>query len=285
MRRCTCSSRGSGDESLEKTFIVPGFSLRDTLYCGQCFRFIPYEDSFAVTVGDRRILVRQDADLITVSSDESADLSWAGDYLGLNDDYRAVNLSFSADPKLAEITGRCGTIRIMRQPFWETLESFIISQNNNIPRIQKIIEKFCELFGKDMGGFHAFPLPEAVAKLDEDDLSELHCGYRAPYLIDAAKKVSDGTIQEELLRTLPLDEARDLLMTVKGVGPKVADCTLLFGLHRLEAFPRDTWIKKAMAELFPEGLPECAAENAGIAQQYIFHYARNMGMLEKNKSK
>ena len=101
----------------------------------------------------------------------------------------------------------------------------------------------------------------------------------------SAKKVSDGTIQEELLRTLPLDEARDLLMTVKGVGPKVADCTLLFGLHRLEAFPRDTWIKKAMTELFPEGLPECAAENAGIAQQYIFHYARNMGMLEKNKSK
>lgn len=270
---------------MEKIFTVPGFSLYDTLNCGQCFRFIKDGESFTVTVGDRRIYLRQDEDRVTVSSDECSDLDWVGDYLGLNDDYSAVNRSFLSDPKLAEITCRCGTIRIMRQPFWETLESFIISQNNNIPRIQKIIEKFCELFGKDMGGFHAFPDAEDIAALDEEDLAELHCGYRAPYLIDAARKISDGDVREEDLRQLSLDEARKLLMTIKGVGPKVADCTLLFGLHRLDAFPRDTWIKKAMAELFPDGLPECAAENAGIAQQYIFHYARNMGMLDSNNNK
>ena len=265
---------------METVFHTSGFSLSDTLNCGQCFRFREQDGVFTGIVGDRKIVLRQDGDDVTAASSDGADPAWIADYLGLAEDYAGINSLLSADPKLAEITGCCGDIRIMKQPFWETLESFIISQNNNIPRIQKIIEKFCELFGRDMGGYHAFPLAEAVAELLEDDLAELHCGYRAPYLIDAARKVVSGQIDEETLRAMPLDEARKQLMTIKGVGPKVADCTLLFGLHRLEAFPRDVWIKRAMAELFPDGLPECAAPYAGIAQQYIFHYARNIGMLQ-----
>ena len=129
--------------------------------------------------------------------------------------------------------------------------------------------------------FSAFPIPEDVAGLREEELAELHCGYRAPYLIDAAKKVASGEIDGSVIREMPLDEARKALMSIKGVGPKVADCTLLFGLHRLDAFPRDVWIKRAMAQLFPDGLPACASDYAGIAQQYIFHYARNEGMLEE----
>lgn len=271
-----------GADNTEKTFFTSGFSLSDTLNCGQCFRFRPCGDGFSGVVGDKKITLRQDGDMITAASDRNEDLGWVGDYLGLNDDYAYINKMLSSNEKLSEITGRCGTIRIMRQPFWETLESFIISQNNNIPRIQKIIERFCELFGEDMGGFYAFPHAETVAGLREEDLAELHCGYRAPYLIDAARRVSDGTVSEDELRRIPLDVARKTLMGIKGVGPKVADCTLLFGLHRLDAFPRDVWIKRAMAELFPEGLPECASCYAGVAQQYIFHYARNMGMLERD---
>lgn len=264
---------------MERAFQAEHFSLSNTLNCGQCFRFREQDGGFTGIVGDRKITLRQDGDCVTAVSETEDDLCWVGDYLGLNEDYAKINSILSADGKLAEIIETCGNIRIMKQPFWETLESFIISQNNNIPRIQKIIEKFCLLFGKDMGGYHAFPLPEDVACLREDDLAELHCGYRAPYLIDAAVKVASGNLDESSLREMSLDDSRKKLMTVKGVGPKVADCTLLFGLHRLDAFPRDVWIKRAMTELFPNDLPECASEYAGIAQQYIFHYARNIGML------
>lgn len=264
---------------MEQVFITSGFSLADTLNCGQCFRFHENPDgSFTGFVGDRMLTLSQDGPEIKAVSD-SDDLSWVGSYLGLDEDYESINRQLSSDPKLAEIVNKCGTIRIMKQPFWETLESFIISQNNNIPRIQGIIDRFCSLYGEDMGSYHAFPKADNVACLCTDDLSELRCGYRAPYLIDAAQKYASGMLDEEQLRTLPLDEARNILLKVKGVGPKVADCTLLFGLYRLDAFPRDVWIKRAMSALFPDGLPSCAAEYAGIAQQYIFHYARNMGML------
>ncbi len=263
---------------MEKLIQTENFSLADTLNCGQCFRFFEQDGGFTVTAGENRIALRQDGDIITVRSLTEGDLDWVSDYLGLNEDYAAINAVLSADERLSGIVESFGNIRIMKQQFWETLESFIISQNNNIPRIQKIIEKFCTLFGKDMGDFHAFPLPEDVASLREEDLAELHCGYRAPYLIDAAVKVSNGEIDERKLADLSLDEARKQLMTIKGVGPKVADCTLLFGLHRLDAFPRDVWIKRAMAALFPDGLPESAAPYAGVAQQYIFHYARNIGI-------
>ena len=267
---------------METVFHTSGFSLSHTLNCGQCFRFREdAEGTFTGIVGDRKIVLRQDGDDVLVTTFSNDDPSWVGDYLGLGEDYGKINSLLSADGKLAEITAVCGDIRIMKQPFWETLESFIISQNNNIPRIQKIIDRFCALFGRDMGGYFAFPLPEDVAGLREEELAELHCGYRAPYLIDAARKVTSGEIDGSVIREMPLDEARKALMGIKGVGPKVADCTLLFGLHRLDAFPRDVWIKRAMAQLFPDGLPACASDYAGIAQQYIFHYARNEGMLDE----
>ena len=266
---------------MEQTFYAHGFSLADTLSCGQCFRFYKNTDgSFTGVVGDKMISLVQKDSQITAASEGDDDISWVGDYLGLDEDYESINAQLSEDEKLAEIIEKCGTIRIMKQPFWETLESFIISQNNNIPRIQGIIERFCSSFGKDMGTYHAFPGPDTIASLDTDDLSCLRCGYRAPYLIDAARKYVSGMLDEEELRTVPLDEARKILLKVCGVGPKVADCTMLFGLYRLDAFPRDVWIKRAMAVLFPDGLPSCASDYAGIAQQYIFHYARNMGMLE-----
>jgi N-glycosylase/DNA lyase len=268
---------------LKTVFHTAGFSLSNTLNCGQCFRFREDDQGvFTGIVGDQKISLSQHGDDIEAVTFTEENPGWIEDYLGLREDYEKINSLLSSDSRLAEITSLCGNIRIMKQPFWETLESFIISQNNNIPRIQKIIEKFCGLFGKDMGGYNAFPLPEDISVLKEDDLAELHCGYRAPYLIDAAQKVASGEIDETSLREMPLDEARKSLMTIKGVGPKVADCTLLFGLYRLEAFPKDVWIKRAMAQLFPEGLPDCAAGYAGIAQQYIFHYARNEGMLEKD---
>ena len=121
---------------------------------------------------------------------------------------------------------------------------------------------------------YTFPTAERLAKLTTDDLAPLRSGFRAKYIIDAAQKVANGDIDLESLKNTDADTARDTLMTIKGAGPKVADCTLLFGLGHISAFPRDVWIKRAMEELFGGELPECAVPHAGIVQQYIFYYAR-----------
>jgi N-glycosylase/DNA lyase len=167
----------------------------------------------------------------------------------------------------------------MRQPVFETLITFIISQNNNIPRISGIVERLCDNFGEDRGGYRDFPSAETLSELSTFDLAPIRAGFRDKYIIDAARNWVDGTVREEFLKTAPLDSARDMLMKIKGVGPKVADCVLLFSANRLETFPKDVWIKRAMESLFPDGLPECAREYAGIAQQYIFHYARNRQII------
>ena len=173
-------------------------------------------------------------------------------------------------PILKDAAKNAPGIRILAQEPWEALCSFIISQNNNIPRIKGIISRLCETFGKKSGESYTFPSAETLAVLEPDDLQNLRAGFRAGYIIDGARKVASGEIDLEALRNMPIETAREKLMTIRGVGPKVAECTLLYGLHRLEAFPIDTWIKKAMSTLY-EGLkPEDFGEYAGIAQQYIF---------------
>ena len=137
------------------------------------------------------------------------------------------------------------------------------------------MERLCESFGEEITeGFYSFPSAERLASLTVEDLAVLRSGFRAKYILDAARKVASGEIDLEALKTEGLDDAREKLMTIYGVGAKVADCTLLFGLSHIDAFPKDVWIKRAMAKLFDGELPACAVPYAGIAQQYIFHYAR-----------
>jgi N-glycosylase/DNA lyase len=108
-----------------------------------------------------------------------------------------------------------------------------------------------------------------------ESLGYLRSGFRAKYLVDAVSKVLSGEIELKTVRNMPLDEARQKLMTIKGVGPKVADCALLFGFYRTDAFPKDVWVKRVMAQWYPAGLPECTKGIEGIAQQYLFHYIRS----------
>ena len=143
----------------------------------------------------------------------------------------------------------------MRQDPWEALCSFIISQNNNIPRIQGIVQRLCQHFGQRTPDGFLFPTPERMAALTVD-LVPLRSGFRAKYLLSAAQLVSAGQVDLEALRVMPMEEARASLMQIVGVGPKVAECALLYGLHRLEAFPMDVWMKRAMAALFPGYQPE-----------------------------
>ena len=195
-------------------------------------------------------------------------------YFDLDRDYGAVNKNLSKNEILKSAAEYSFGIRILNQEPWETLCSFIISQNNNIKRIKGIISRLCDNFGEDKGGYHAFPTAERIAECTLEDLEVLRSGFRAKYILDAAQKISSGEIDLEKLKTVSTDAARDELMKIKGVGPKVADCALLFSLCHIDAFPKDVWIKRAMQALFGGELPEEAKPYAGIAQQYIFFYAR-----------
>ncbi len=261
---------------------VRDFSLRDTLLCGQCFRWEETEpDVFCGVVGDRTLTVLQQGETLVFKDCTLREFDAVlCDYFDLARDYAGIKAALSTDDTLKTAIGYAPGLRVLRQPPWETLCSFIISQNNNIKRIKGIVARLCECFGKpilDKAGnltAYAFPDADTLARLTEPDLAPLRAGWRAAYLLDAALKVSCGEIALARLYTCPIDEARATLRSIKGVGPKVADCVLLYGFARTEAFPLDVWMKRAMQRYYPDGLPACAQQYPGLAQQYLFHYIR-----------
>lgn len=255
---------------METTYL----DLQQTLFCGQCFRFRSLDDgSFEGMAGDRYIKLKQSGSGAQIIEAAEEDIPFWRDYFDMELDYDSLLRSFAADPVLAAACKGRG-IRVLKQQPFETLISFIISQNNNIKRITGIIDRLCESFGEKVKGGYSFPDAKALARLTVDDLAPLRAGFRAKYIIDAAQKVNSGEVDFDRIAALPDDEAREALKVIKGVGDKVADCVLLFGLHRLSAVPKDVWIKRVIAHYYPEGLPECVGEYAGIAQQYLFDYAR-----------
>lgn len=252
--------------------------LLDEIFdCGQCFRWDRNEDGSwsGVAFGHKlRAAMRGDTLALYGTDKAGFDAIWY-DYFDLGRDYGEVKRRLSDDPVLAQAAEYSPGIRILRQEPWETLCSFIISQNNNIPRIKGIISRLCENFGEDIGGAWSFPSAETIARLAPGDLKPLRCGFREKYILDAANKVASGQIDLTALADMPLDEARRTLETIKGVGPKVADCALLFGCGRIECFPVDVWIKRVLACFYPDGFPKKYLPWGGIAQQYLFNYARN----------
>ena len=252
------------------------FDLAQTLDCGQAFRWSADEKGvWRGIAGGKFIEIYKDGEDIVIenSSKEDFESFWA-DYFDLSRDYGAIIKEFGADETLKAAAEFAGGIRILRQEPWEALCSFIISQNNNIPRIKGIINRLCENFGERCGNTYTFPYAEKLAALSPDNLAVIRCGFRAKYIIDAARRVAEGNIDLEALKSLSYDEAQKQLLKIKGVGPKVADCALLYGCGHIEAFPKDVWIKRALDEFFGGKIPDCALKNAGIAQQYIFYYIR-----------
>lgn len=253
------------------------FDLAQTLDCGQAFRWSQNENGVWSGIAfDKYIeLYEKDGDIIiSGSTKDDFDALWAN-YFDLRRDYGQIIKDVSVNETVKKAAEYSSGIRLLNQDSWEALCSFIISQNNNIPRIKGIVERLCENFGDKINGGYTFPRAETIAKLTVDDLAVIRSGFRAKYIIDAAQKVTSGEINLGELRHTDYDAAREILMTIKGVGPKVADCVLLYGLSRIEAFPRDVWIKRALQQMFDGELPECAVRYAGIVQQYIFHYIRN----------
>lgn len=257
-------------------------TLSQTLDCGQSFRWKRMPDGAWEGVARGRYLRITKENFNRVLHDEF----WAR-YFDMDLDYEKIRAEFcTMDPVLAQAAEYAPDIRILNQDPWETLCSFILSQCNNVGRIKGLVERLSVRWGKPMeGGHFTFPSPEALAKAGETELRGIGCGFRAAYVSAAARRAAEGKIDWDALRRLPLDEARRKLTELPGVGPKVADCTLLYGLHRLDAFPMDVWMKRAMKTLFPEKRAEDFGPYAGIAQQYIFHFSRNHPEMFQNLDK
>ena len=263
------------------------FSVAQTFDCGQSFRFKVSTDGSVVradgiALGRRIAFIQSEDGTLTISPCTLAEFNalWSH-YLALDTDYAAIRGELSLlrpdDEILTSAMNEGNGIRILRQDPWEALCTFIISQNNNIPRITGLVDALCRAAGEPLGseGDFAFPTPEAVKKLGVDGLFALKTGFRASYLFDAASRVCSGELDLHSIRLLSTEDAEKALRTVRGVGPKVAACSLLFGFEKNDAFPIDVWVKRVMAEFYPQGVePKEFGRYAGLAQQYLFFFRR-----------
>ncbi|MDR1364694.1 MAG: DNA-3-methyladenine glycosylase 2 family protein [Oscillospiraceae bacterium] len=265
--------------------ITKNFNLKKTLECGQCFRWSYEHPKWVGIVFDfKAYLYVKNENLIIESDNENIDF-WKN-YFDLNLDYFIFDKEIiKLDPLFENIYREGKGIRILRQDPWEVLCSFIISQNNNIPRIKLIIKKLCENFGNKIKDYFSFPSPKILSQLTEDDLSVIRSGFRAKYLIDAAKKVYKKQVDLEKIFFLNFTQAHFLLRTISGVGPKVSNCVLLYGFHKLEAFPNDVWVQKAIKEFFPHKTSQSFGKYAGIAQIYLYYWIRKKHILDLSENK
>lgn len=255
------------------------FNVELSLFCGQAFRWMKNEDgSFTGTVKGRVLNISQNENQIILKNTTKDDFEniWS-DYFDLGRDYAGICRKFENDKYLKNAKEEYYGIRVLNQEPWEALCSFIISQNNNIPRISGIIKRLCENFGDRIDDEnYSFPSYEKLKDVTVEELGVLRAGFRAKYIADAVSKLNSEEISLESIKKMPIEQARQELMKIKGVGAKVAECTLLYGFGRKEAFPVDVWVKRIMSELYPDGLPECTKDVEGIAQQYLFHWRRNL---------
>lgn len=255
-------------------------NLALTLDCGQAFRWLETEkDVFTGVAYKRQTRVKKTENgilFIDTPEDEVREI-WIK-YFDLNTDHNEIITRLSGDKHIKSAYEKYGTIHILNQEPWEALCSFIISACNNIPRIKGIIKRLSEKYGDAAGDGFSFPSAKTLATKSEDELSFLRAGYRVPYILDAAKRVAEGETDFDSIRLMTEEEARKELMKIKGVGKKVADCTMLFSLGFTDVYPVDRHIERATREYYPDGLPSFFTPHSGLAQQYIFS-----SMIDKEK--
>lgn len=276
--------------------IEDDFDLRKIADSGQCFRFNECGDGYSVVAGDKYVFVRKvtsndDKTGETLEfdcSEEEFDTFWKN-YFDLDTNYRGIRgLIDAREDEYLYNASEYGTgIRILRQDPWEMLISFIISQRKNIPAIKASIEKICEAAGKKIAtdkegkDVFSFPTPEELVALSIEQLSACSLGYRDKYVKQAAMDVASGAVK--LDEWAGLDDAglMEKLLSLYGVGVKVANCEILFGYHRLDAFPKDVWINKVLDMKYPQGfLFDKYKPYNGVMQQYLFFYSRSEGMKD-----
>ncbi|MBR2674531.1 MAG: 8-oxoguanine DNA glycosylase [Mogibacterium sp.] len=280
---------------------INDFDLVHIFECGQCFRWTKaavegaeskeYEkceeceneaSSYIGVAGSYAARISYSEGKLVIEA-SGGDRSFWADYFDLGTDYGAIKRRLTdCDAKIKAATEYGCGIRILNQDLFETLISFIISQNNNIPRIRKCIEAICEKYGSligEIGGkpVYAFPTPEALAAAEPEDLAALKLGYRSSYIVQSSREYIE----------CKEPSCREELICMHGIGPKVANCIMLFGLRDVAAFPIDTWVRHIMSDMYGfdekdvSGMESFAREKfgdyAGYAQQYLFYYYRDRG--------
>ena len=269
---------------------VTDFSLKYTLESGQSFRWERVDNAYYGVVEGRVLKISQEGTTLHVESStdetESDFVPYLRHYLDIVRDVPKILAGVSNDAYMRRAIEKLRGMRILNQELWETIASFILSQNNNIPRIRSIIRRLSERFGErlTLAGYvgYSFPSPGALATASEDDLLACGTGYRANYLRGTAQAVVSGELLLVSLQQMPYAEAKEALMRRNGIGEKVADCICLFSLGHLVALPIDVWIKRIFETLYlrrrathreiREFAHHYFGDAVGYAQQYLFHY-------------
>ena len=256
---------------------VECLSLPLTLDCGEAFRWAEQADgSWSGAAYGKYLNIKEEKGnfILKDTSLEDFENVWRN-YFDLDRDYAAICAKLKEDELVRETIDEYYGIRILNQEPWEALVSFVISQQNNIKRIKGIIKRLCDTYGEKIcDGWHAFPTSKTLSKLSVEDFEALGLGYRAKYVKKLADDVESGVIDLAAIKAMDLDDAKKTLLSIYGVGEKVANCALLFGFQFIRCFPVDVWMKRVL-QYYPDGLPECFSGYEGIAQQYLFHWARN----------
>ncbi len=285
--------RGHNIEAVEDGVCIREIKDFDPVHvfeCGQCFRWIKQDDgSFTGAAMDRVVNVAyKNNDLYIYNTDIKEFTEIWFDYLDLGTDYSHIKKSVAVDSIMQQAIQFGYGIRLLRQDFWETLISFIISANNGIPRIMKIIESLSKAYGRKIPykghEFYSFPNAFDLSAPTIDELAVCRGGYRCKYISETSKMINNNYTGHDKLKSFDKIGARKKLMEFCGVGAKVADCTLLFSGIRFDVFPIDVWVKRVMEELYFHREAtfseiESFAEKkfgklSGYAQQYLFYYAR-----------
>ena len=260
--------------------IIEDFDLDQIAASGQCFRMNPKEDgSYTLIAGDKYLTLKQTDNTVRFDCcEEDWEYTWRS-FFDMDTDYALIKQTIDPDDTYLQSAVKIGGgIRILRQDLWEMIITFIISQQNHIPRIKRCVETICSRYGEqktscDGTTYYAFPTAEALALATEEDLRACGLGYRARYIHETACMVQDGKIDLQRLPKLSYEKAKVELLKLCGVGIKVAECICLFALHHIDAFPIDTHIKDMLEENYPEGFPFERYEGfAGVLQQYGFYY-------------
>lgn len=272
---------------IENAFI----NLKDTITCGQIFRYIEEsDDSYTVLLSDRVVNIKQDNNTLYVKSNNEKDLeNVIKIYLDLNRDYEKLNKELLLlDESLKDIIKSCDGFKIINQPKLEAHISYIISQNNRVPQIRNVLNNISKKYGKKVvfedKEYYLFPSLDNLKKITKEDFRNMKTGFRDEYLYTFIKRLSDKEYDLDLIDNMNSEKAMKYLMSNKGIGEKVASCILLFSYSRFDVFPIDTWVKKYMKETYNiEGVNnikkftnEKYKDYTGLVIQYMFHYKRNL---------